>query len=80
MADIRLRNVPKETIALLETRAARSGRSLNAEALEALQIGARPTGAELVAWLKTVRPPISDVDAEAAAAAVTKAIREDRDR
>ena len=37
MADILIRNVPAETIAKLKQRARRRGRSLQAEALEALE-------------------------------------------
>ena len=56
VADLLIRNVPVQTLATLKERAKRRGRSVQAEALEALTIGARPAGRDLVAWLKTVRP------------------------
>jgi len=76
MADLLIRNVPAETLAAIKERAKHNGRSFQAEAVEALKLGARPTGADLVAWLKTIRPPNAtqaDVDAG------TATIREDRD-
>ncbi|HVA28524.1 MAG TPA: hypothetical protein VNF68_10110 [Candidatus Baltobacteraceae bacterium] len=76
MADLLIRNVPAETLAAIRERAKQRGRSVQAEALEALKAGAQPTGAGLVAWLKTVRPPnATDADADAG----TAAIRRDRD-
>jgi plasmid stability protein len=76
MADLLIRNVPAQTLGAIKERARRHGRSVQAEALEALKRGAQPTGVGLVAWLKTVRPP-NATDADVAAA--TASIREDRD-
>jgi plasmid stability protein len=76
MADLLIRNVPAQTLDAIKERAKRHGRSVQAEALEALTVGAQPTGVGLVAWLKTVRPSNAtqaDVDA------FTASIREDRD-
>jgi plasmid stability protein len=76
MADLLIRNVPAQTLEAIKERAKQHGRSVQAEALEALKIGAQPTGIGLVAWLKTVRPPNvmqADIDA------FTASIREDRD-
>jgi plasmid stability protein len=73
MADLLIRNVPATTLAVLKDRAKLRGRSVQAEALEALTAGARPTGKDLVAWLKTIRPAVGDPDAGIAA------IREARD-
>jgi plasmid stability protein len=76
MADLLIRNVPVETLAAIKERAKRHRRSVQAEVLAALTLGARPTGPDLVAWLKTIRPPNAtraDIDAG------TAAIREDRD-
>ncbi len=79
VADLLIRNVPQETLAAIKARAKRRGRTLQAEALEALKLGAEPTGVGLVEWLKTVRPDITEAEADAAAAAGTAAIRADRD-
>ena len=78
VADLLVRNVPAETLAAIKERAQRRGRSVQAEALDILNLGVQPTGLGLVAWLKTVRPP--NANAEADAAAGTAAIREDRDK
>jgi plasmid stability protein len=76
MADLLIRNVPADTLAAIKERAKRRGRSVQAEALETLKVGAQPTGLGLVAWLKTIRPPnATQADVDAA----TAAIREDRD-
>jgi plasmid stability protein len=76
MADLLIRNVPADTLAAIKERAKRRGRSMQAEALETLKLGAQPTGPGLVAWLKTIRPPnATQADVDAA----TAAIREDRD-
>jgi plasmid stability protein len=76
VADLLIRNVPADTLAAIKERARRRGRSLQAEALETLKLGAQPTGPGLVAWLKTIRPPdATEADVDAGIAA----IREDRD-
>lgn len=63
MADLVISNVPARTLAALEDRAKLHGRSVEAEAYAILMSAARPTGRELVAWLKTIRPAIGDPDA-----------------
>jgi len=73
MGDLLIRNVPAETLDSLKLRAKQHGRSLQAEALEALQKGAEPIGVGLVAWLRTIRNENIDVDAG------LRAIREARD-
>jgi plasmid stability protein len=76
MTDLLIRNVPAQTLEAIKERAKQHGRSVQAEALEALKIGAQPTGIGLVAWLKTIRPPnVSQADIDA----FTASIREDRD-
>jgi plasmid stability protein len=76
MADLLIRNVPADTLAAIKERAKRRGRSVQAEALETLKLGAQPTGLGLVAWLKTIRPPdATEADVDAGIAA----IRQDRD-
>jgi plasmid stability protein len=79
MADLHIRNVPLATLDAIKERAARKGRSVQAEALETLERGAEPTGLGLVAWLKTVRPKLTEAQARAASAAGRAAIRESRD-
>jgi hypothetical protein len=74
MADLLIRNVPVQTLSALKERARRRGRSLQAEALEALQLGAQPAGRGLVAWMQPLRPANGDPDAG------TAAIREARDQ
>jgi plasmid stability protein len=76
MADLLIRNVPTPVLDALKERARRRGHSVQTEALEALKLGAQPTGVGLVAWLKTIRPPnATEADVEA----FTAAIREGRD-
>ncbi len=80
MADLLIRNVPAQTLQILKDRAQARGSTLQAEALEALVSHVKPSGAEFVAWLETVRP--RNVDPErlrASAEAATAFIREDRD-
>jgi plasmid stability protein len=80
MTDLLIRNVPATTLELLKARAQARGRSLQAEALETLVSHVKPSGAELVEWLETVRP--KHLSAEQAAEIVefaTEAIRRDRD-
>jgi plasmid stability protein len=72
--DLLIRKVPQRVLDVLKSRAKVRGRSLQTEALELLEQAARPTGAELVAWLETVRDPRID------GAAATQAIREARDQ
>jgi plasmid stability protein len=79
MADLLIRNVPAQTLAAIKERAKRRGRSVQAEALATLELGAQPTGVGLVAWLKTVRPKAAAAEIDAAVAAATAAIRADRD-
>lgn len=56
MADLLLRNVPTGTLDALKERARVQKRSVQAEALAALERGVETTvGASLVAWAKTVR-------------------------
>jgi plasmid stability protein len=77
MGDILIRNVPAETVARLKARAKRHGRSLQAEALAALEAGGRHSGDAFLDELarlhasKTIR---FDVTAGLAA------LREDRSR
>ena len=77
VADLLIRNVPAQTLAAIKERARQRGHSLQVEALEALKLGAQPTGVGLVAWLKTIRP--TDGDPSADADAFTAAIRKARD-
>ena len=71
MPDLLIRNVPAKTLAALKDRARQRGRSVQAEALDALTAGAQPIGRALVAWLQTVRR--SDIDTEAGIAAIREA-------
>jgi plasmid stability protein len=77
MADLLIRNVPASALAAIEERAKQRGCSVEAEALNTLIRGAQPTGAGLVAWLKTVRQPSPNHVADVAL--FTAAIRESRD-
>jgi plasmid stability protein len=74
MPDLLIRNVPPQTLAAVKARAKRHGRSLQAEALDALNQAAGPAGRRLVAWLKSIRD--GNIDVKAA----IKTLREDRDR
>jgi plasmid stability protein len=77
MGDILIRNVPDATVARLKTRAKRNGRSLQAEALAALQAEGPYSGTALVHELDGLRERGQlnfDVDAALAA------LREDRAR
>ncbi|MFY9740278.1 MAG: hypothetical protein WAK11_14685 [Candidatus Cybelea sp.] len=77
MGDILIRNVPEATVARLKTRAKRNGRSLQAEALAALQAEGPYSGTALVNELDRLREQGQlnfDVDAALAA------LREDRAR
>jgi plasmid stability protein len=77
MGDILIRNVPDATVARLKTRAKRNGRSLQAEALAALQAEGPYSGTALVNELDRLRERGQlnfDVDAALAA------LREDRAR
>ncbi|HXB82231.1 MAG TPA: hypothetical protein VNU22_02625 [Candidatus Acidoferrum sp.] len=77
MGDILIRNVPDATVARLKTRAKRNGRSLQAEALAALQAEGPYSGTALVNELDGLRERGQlnfDVDAALAA------LREDRAR
>jgi plasmid stability protein len=73
LVDLLIRNVPGRVIDALRARARERGRSVQAEALDALQQGLGPVGASLLAWLRTVAEPTIDVEAG------LKAIREARD-
>lgn len=75
VTDILIRNVPAKTLAVLKDRAHQRGRSVQAEALEALTIGTQATGQSLVAWLKTVRDGNHD---DAAGIAAIRADRDER--
>jgi plasmid stability protein len=77
MGDLLIRNVPEATVARLKTRAKRHGRSLQAEALAALQAEGPYSGTALVSELDLLRKEGQlnfDVDAALAA------LREDRAR
>ena len=77
MGDILIRNVPEVTVARLKARAKRHGRSLQAEALAALEAEGPYSGTALVNerdWLRGQGK--LDFDVEAALAA----LREDRAR
>jgi plasmid stability protein len=77
MGDILIRNVPDATVARLKTRAKRNGRSLQAEALAALQAEGPYSGTALVNELDRLRERGQlnfNVDAALAA------LREDRAR
>lgn len=55
MADLLLRNVPPKTFDALKERARIRKRSMQAEALDALERGVEMTvGASLIAWAKTI--------------------------
>jgi plasmid stability protein len=73
VVNILIRNVPAHVLDALRSRARERGRSVQAEALEALQAGLKPMGRSLVEWLDTVADP--DIDVELG----FKAIREARD-
>ena len=77
MGDMLIRNVPEATVARLKTRAKRNERSLQAEALAALQAEGPYSGTALVSELDLLRKEGQlnfDVDAALAA------LREDRAR
>jgi plasmid stability protein len=77
MGDILIRNVPEVTVARLKARAKRHGRSLQAEALAALEAEGPYSGTALVNELDWLRGQGKlDFDVEAALAA----LREDRAR
>lgn len=75
MGDLLIRDVPPKILASLKAKARVHGRSLQAEALEALERAAKPTGEEFVARLKTIREQNVNIDVEAG----IRAIREARD-
>jgi plasmid stability protein len=77
MGDMLIRNVPEVTVARLKARAKRHGRSLQAEALAALQAEGPYSGTALLKELHRLREQGQwDFDVEAALAA----LREDRAR
>jgi plasmid stability protein len=77
MGDILIRNVPEVTVARLKARAKRHGRSLQAEALAALEAEGPYSGTALVNELDRLRGQGKlDFDIDAALAA----LREDRER
>jgi len=71
--DILIRNVPVHILDALRSRALERGRSVQAEALDALHAGLQPMGRSLVEWLHTVAEPGIEVDLG------LEAIREARD-
>jgi len=71
--DLLIRNIPAPILDALRARARERGRSVQAEALDALAIGVQPMGHSLLQWLKSVADPAIDVEAG------LKAIRETRD-
>ncbi|MGD0471632.1 MAG: antitoxin [Candidatus Velthaea sp.] len=71
--DLLIRNIPAAILGALRARARERGRSVQAEALEALAIGIQPMGDSLFEWLKRVADPGIDVEAG------LKAIRATRD-
>jgi len=77
MADMLIRNVPPRTVAELKRRAKRHGRSLQAEALAALEAGGRCSGDAFVSELEHLR---SEGKLNFDVGAVLGALREDRDR
>jgi len=77
MGDILIRKVPEATVARLKARAKRNGRSLQAEALAALEAGGRHSGdafLDELARLRASKKIRFDVTAALAA------LREDRSR
>jgi plasmid stability protein len=80
MGDLLIRNVPATTLEILKERARAHGSSLQAEALEALVTNVKPSGAELVQWLETVRPKhLSPEQVREIVDFATESIRRDRD-
>jgi plasmid stability protein len=77
MGDLLIRGVPPKTLASLKARAKVHGRSLQAEALEALERAAKPTGEAFVARLQTIRTQNAGVAIDIEAG--VRAIREARD-
>jgi len=77
MTDVLIRNVPPSTVAELKRRAKRHGRSLQAEALAALEAGGRCTGDAFVSELEHLR---SEGKLNFDAGAALQALREDRNR
>jgi plasmid stability protein len=77
VGDLLIRDVPPKTLAALKARAKVHGRSLQVEALEALERGAKPTGEEFVARLQTIRAQNAGVPIDIEAG--IRAIREARD-
>jgi plasmid stability protein len=71
--DLLIRNLPAHVLETLRSRARERGRSVQAEALDALQAGLKPIGRSLVEWLETVADPGIDVELG------LRAIREERD-
>jgi plasmid stability protein len=71
--DLLIRNIPAPILDALRARARERGRSVQAEALEALAVGVQPMGRSLLHWLRMVADPGIDVEAG------LKAIRETRD-
>jgi plasmid stability protein len=71
--DLLIRNVPAHILDALRARARERGRSVQAEALDALQHGVKPMGQSLLEWLRSVANPEIDVEAG------LNAIREMRD-
>ena len=77
MADILIRNVPARTVERLKQRAKLRGRSLQAEALAALQADEPYSGNAFLAELARIREQ-HDIRFDLSAA--LDALREDRDR
>jgi antitoxin FitA len=76
VATLHVRNVPDELYETLRARAEREGRSINAEAIALLDAALRPSAADLLEELRSLR---ARTTLPTGAFAPERIIREDRD-